>query len=259
MAERDPQNFANHRRIVPLYHVGTFGILAINLIWRLVQLVRWPSWPAVARAAHGRRRCWDSSSTLRIFALTVQDRVIRLEMRLRLKEILPPDLKGRIDELTRDQFVALRFASDAEMPDLDARGPDEEHQEPRGDQAPRQELGPRLPAVLARRSRCADLADGSARAPAAGRRTHCSLLTGRPALSAQSSGIRGRGSTARPSRRLGGSGRRTRRSRRRSRPEDALDAVEREEDRRREEVGDVSRARSRAASPRSPRARGPAP
>ena len=39
-------------------------------------------------------------------------------MRLRLKEILPADLRGRIDELTRDQFVALRFASDAEMPDL---------------------------------------------------------------------------------------------------------------------------------------------
>jgi hypothetical protein len=39
-------------------------------------------------------------------------------MRQRLKEILPADLKGRIEELTRDQFVALRFASDAEMPDL---------------------------------------------------------------------------------------------------------------------------------------------
>jgi len=117
MAQREPQNFANHRRIVPLYHVGTFGILAINLIWRLVQLVRWTSWQAllellVAAALLG------LFFYARIFVLTVQDRIIRLEMRLRLKEILPPDLKGRIDELTRDQFVALRFASDAEMPDL---------------------------------------------------------------------------------------------------------------------------------------------
>jgi hypothetical protein len=117
MAQREPQNFANHRRIVPLYHVGIFGILAINLIWRLVQLVRWTSWQAllevlVAAALLG------LSFYARIFVLTVQDRIIRLEMRLRLKEILPPDLKGRIDELTCDQFVALRFASDAEMPDL---------------------------------------------------------------------------------------------------------------------------------------------
>ncbi len=117
MAERQPQNFANHRRIVPLYHFATFGILAINLIWRLVVLVRWISWAAalellVALALLG------LFSYMRIFALTVQDRVIRLEMRLRLKEILPVDLKGRVEELTPGQLVALRFASDAEMADL---------------------------------------------------------------------------------------------------------------------------------------------
>jgi hypothetical protein len=117
MAERQPQNFANHRRMVPVYHVGIFGILAINLIWRFVQLVRWTSWQALLEmlvAAALLVLCFY----VRIFALTVQDRIIRLEMRLRLKEILPADLKGRIDELTRDQFVSLRFASDAEMPDL---------------------------------------------------------------------------------------------------------------------------------------------
>jgi hypothetical protein len=117
MAERQPQNFANHRRIVPLYHVGIFGVLAINLIWRLIQLVRWPSWPALLELAVA-VALLGLSFYVRIFALTVQDRIIRLEMRLRLKEILPADLKGRIDELDRDQFVALRFASDAEMPDL---------------------------------------------------------------------------------------------------------------------------------------------
>jgi hypothetical protein len=117
MAEREPQNFANHRRIVPLYHVGIFGVLAINLIWRLVQLVRWPSWPALLELAVA-VALLGLSFYVRIFALTVQDRIIRLEMRLRLREILPADLKGRIHELTRDQFVALRFASDAEMPDL---------------------------------------------------------------------------------------------------------------------------------------------
>jgi hypothetical protein len=117
MAERQPQNFANHRRIVPLYHFATFGILALNLIWRLVALVRWTSWTAaldllVALALLG------LFFFTRIFALTVQDRVIRLEMRLRLEEILPADLKGRIGELGPGQLVALRFASDAEMADL---------------------------------------------------------------------------------------------------------------------------------------------
>jgi hypothetical protein len=117
MAERQPQNFANHRRVIPLYHVVTFGILAINLIWRLVQLVRFPSWPPlldllVAGALLG------LFFYTRIFALAAQDRVIRLEMRQRLNEILPADLKPRIGDLTRDQFIALRFASDAEMADL---------------------------------------------------------------------------------------------------------------------------------------------
>jgi len=54
----------------------------------------------------------------RFFALTVQDRVIRLEMHLRMESVLPADLRQRIPEFTPDQLVALRFASDAELPDL---------------------------------------------------------------------------------------------------------------------------------------------
>src|SRR5262245_29523890 len=56
--------------------------------------------------------------TASVMALAVQDRVIRLEMRLRMRELLPPDLQARIPLITREQCVALRFASDAELPGL---------------------------------------------------------------------------------------------------------------------------------------------
>jgi hypothetical protein len=117
MAQKVPQNFANHRRFVPLYHFVIFAVFAINVLRALVLLVRNPSLAAA----------FDLLMSLailglffytRTFALTVQDRVIRLEMRLRLKKVLPPDLAGRILELDPGQLIALRFASDAEMPDL---------------------------------------------------------------------------------------------------------------------------------------------
>jgi hypothetical protein len=54
----------------------------------------------------------------RIFALSVQDRVIRLEERLRYEQVLPEELGWRVDELTVDQFVSLRFASDEELEKL---------------------------------------------------------------------------------------------------------------------------------------------
>ena len=54
----------------------------------------------------------------RMFALAVQDRLIRLEMQLRLQGLLPANLRPRIPEFTVNQLVALRFASDAELPGL---------------------------------------------------------------------------------------------------------------------------------------------
>lgn len=111
------QSFENHARWVPPYHFGVLPILLVNLVWSLYQLVKAFSWPTVlgtlmALAFVG------MALFARTFALTVQDRVIRLEMRLRLERLLSADLKGRIQDLTPDQFISLRFAGDEELPVL---------------------------------------------------------------------------------------------------------------------------------------------
>jgi len=117
MANTASQSYENHTRVVPAYHVVTFGILAINLLWQLYRVVTIPSVETIMAGAVAVALVLLAFYA-RIFALTVQDRVIRLEMRLRLRELLPPDLRPRIHELTVPQLVALRFASDAELPEL---------------------------------------------------------------------------------------------------------------------------------------------
>lgn len=108
------QNFANHSRIVPLYHGATFVIFAINLLWSLYRVATGFSWETLLSlllAAAFLLLLFFA----RLFALTAQDRVIRLEERLRLDRVLPPDLRSRIPEFTLDQIISLRFASDAEL------------------------------------------------------------------------------------------------------------------------------------------------
>lgn len=117
MSDHEPQSFANHARFVPPFHFGVFGILVLNLLLSLYRIARIPSLESgmallLAVALLG------MFFYLRVFPLTVQDRLIRLEMRLRLREVLPPELRGRIGELDVDQLVALRFASDPELPEL---------------------------------------------------------------------------------------------------------------------------------------------
>jgi type VI protein secretion system component VasK len=118
MAEQD---YATHRRFVPGFHFVAFGILVINLIWQLFRLVRGlPGVPlfdrlvGVAVAVALVLLAWYA----RTFPLRAQDRIIRLEEALRMERLLPPDLRGRIGELTTGQLIALRFASDEELPEL---------------------------------------------------------------------------------------------------------------------------------------------
>ena len=124
MAQAAPQTFENHGRIVPAYHMGAFGILVIYLFWSLYKVVRFFSADAVIGLLLA-IPLFLIFFYARMFALTVQDRVIRLEMRLRLGELLPADLVPRIPELTHKQLVAMRFASDAELPALARRVLDE--------------------------------------------------------------------------------------------------------------------------------------
>jgi hypothetical protein len=112
-----PQSYANHRRFFPLFHFFALPIVALNVFVLFVQLLRRPAlsdvWPLVFAigVAAGFLAC-------RASILTVQDRLIGLEMRLRLAAVLPPELSRRIPELRLRHLVGLRFAGDAELPAL---------------------------------------------------------------------------------------------------------------------------------------------
>ena len=111
------QNFQNHAKTVPMFHFVVLPILAVNFVWSIVNLVRYFS-AGTIRSLLVSFALLALAFLARIFALTVQDRVIRLEMRLRMLEILPPDLRVRVPEFTVAQLIALRFAGDAELPAL---------------------------------------------------------------------------------------------------------------------------------------------
>ena len=124
MAEKKPQTLANHTRWDPPYHFYVVPIFGLALILTLIHFF--------AHIAHGDIHDHIHSVLLillavafliwlvktRFYALKVQDRVIRLEECLRLTQLLPDALRSRIPELTEGQLVALRFASDAEIPKL---------------------------------------------------------------------------------------------------------------------------------------------
>jgi len=119
-----PQNVENHARFVPAFHFFVAPVFLLNVVWSIVRVVRNFSVGTIM-ALLVAIALFLLAFTARIFALTVQDRVIRLEMRLRMQQLLPADLRGRIPEYTVDQLVALRFASDVELPALARRVLDE--------------------------------------------------------------------------------------------------------------------------------------
>lgn len=115
--ERKPQDFANHGRLDPAFHffLAPIALLAFLLsVWRLIRNPGFDSgWAVILAAAFV-----VALVKMRTYPLKVQDRVIRLEERMRLSLLLPESERARIAELTESQLVALRFAPDAEAPAL---------------------------------------------------------------------------------------------------------------------------------------------
>ena len=117
MANQAPQTYATHTRWDPPIHFFVFPVLVITAIGFIVTFFMRPNvhsgWMVLFYVA---LVVWVFKT--RLYSLKVQTRVIRLEERLRLSTLLAEPLRSRIGELTESQLVALRFASDAEIPTL---------------------------------------------------------------------------------------------------------------------------------------------
>ena len=120
MAEKVPQNFSNHLRLDPPFHLFVLPVFALTVIITIVHLAMHPglhsAWVVIFALA-----AMAAVLKIRLYALKVQDRIIRLEERLRLAILLDKPLRAHINEFSESQLVALRFASDAELPALVAR------------------------------------------------------------------------------------------------------------------------------------------
>jgi hypothetical protein len=112
------QNIANHAKFVPAFHFFAVPIFITNFVWSLFRL------RTLGFSFAGIFGVLLAAALVvlvflaRLFALAVQDRVIRLEERLRYERVLPADLQSRSGELEIGQIVSLRFASDSELPAL---------------------------------------------------------------------------------------------------------------------------------------------
>jgi hypothetical protein len=117
MSENHPQTLANHARLDPLFHFilapMLFGCLIASIVFLFHHVTAVRIWLLVFSIA-----VLLAATKARMYALKVQDRVIRLEERLRLAALLPEALKARIPEISERQLIALRFASDGELPSL---------------------------------------------------------------------------------------------------------------------------------------------
>ena len=118
MSKSEPQNLKSHGRLDPPYHFVLFFILVANLIVAIIHVVHhhrnfYAYWLVVLSLA-----VFILFFRLRLYPLKVQDRVIRLEERLRLQALAPAEWYAQIFRLTEDQLIGLRFAADDEVVEL---------------------------------------------------------------------------------------------------------------------------------------------
>src|SRR5580704_9331775 len=127
MAENKPQSFAHHTRWDPAFHFFLAPVFGLGLVLALVHFFAHLAHSDFRDNVHAFLIILLAVALLtlvfkvRLYALKVQDRVIRLEERVRLTQLLQEPLRSRIPELTVDQLCGLRFASDAEVPQLAER------------------------------------------------------------------------------------------------------------------------------------------
>ncbi|HEY1756806.1 MAG TPA: DUF6526 family protein [Bryobacteraceae bacterium] len=111
---QQPQSFKNHAKFDPKFHFFLAPVSLALVIWMIVNAIRQPNWGSALCVGLA---IWALVAifTIRTYSLKVQDRVIRLEERVRLKDLLPASIVG---QLSIDQLIGLRFASDGEVAEL---------------------------------------------------------------------------------------------------------------------------------------------
>ena len=116
MAEQ-MQTLGSHRRYIPAFHFFVLPVLIGNVLVWAVTFGRYPSvdhaWQMAVAIALALGIVYA-----RFMPLRAQDRIIRLEERIRIESLLPADLRGRVGDMTPSQLIELRFAPDDEIPEL---------------------------------------------------------------------------------------------------------------------------------------------
>ena len=117
MSKPEAQSFKNHGRFDPPFHMVLSTVLFVNLVMVIVYAVKhltmFTAWGVILSVA-----AFIPVFKLRLYPLKVQDRVIRLEERLRLQALAPAEWHAQIYHLSEDQLIALRFAADDEVVEL---------------------------------------------------------------------------------------------------------------------------------------------
>jgi hypothetical protein len=118
------QSFKNHTKWDPPFHFFLMPVIVVTFVYTVKHAYAYPNsmtlWLVMLTVA---MFVWLMKT--RIYALAVQNRLIRLEERLRMEKLLPPDLMARFGELSVSQIVGLRFASDGELAQLVRRALEE--------------------------------------------------------------------------------------------------------------------------------------